>query len=174
MYANEVYLGQRGSFAIHGFGEGATAQFGRDLSELTLPEAATLAGIIPAPNAYSPSKHPDRATVRRNLILRTMRQEGVISADNYEKAKQAGLEIIQLKAHSTDATYLVDFILEEVLKDYSETNWWTVVSASQFTLDSDFRKLWLGCRRGLAFVEEQLAARKERKSRKAIRSRRPD
>jgi membrane peptidoglycan carboxypeptidase len=62
MYANEVYLGQRGSFAIHGFGEGSAAQFGKDLSKLTLPEAATLAGIIPAPNAYSPSKHPDRAT----------------------------------------------------------------------------------------------------------------
>jgi penicillin-binding protein 1B len=74
MYANEVYLGQRGSFAIHGFGEGSTAQFGKDLSELTLPEAATLAGIIPAPNANSPSKHPDRATDRRNLILRAMQQ----------------------------------------------------------------------------------------------------
>jgi penicillin-binding protein 1B len=58
MYANEVYLGQRGSFAIHGFAEGATAQFGKDLSALTLPEAATLAGIIPAPNAYS------RASIR--------------------------------------------------------------------------------------------------------------
>jgi penicillin-binding protein 1B len=63
MYANEVYLGQRGSFAVHGFGEGSAAQFGKDISELTLPEAATLAGIIPAPNAYSPSRHPDRATV---------------------------------------------------------------------------------------------------------------
>ena len=94
MYANEVYLGQRGSFAIHGFGEGSTAQFGKDLSELTLPEAATLAGIIPAPNAYSPSKHPDRATARRNLILRAMQHTGAITTENYEKAKQAELEII--------------------------------------------------------------------------------
>jgi penicillin-binding protein 1B len=58
MYANEVYLGQRGSFAIHGFSEGSTAQFGKNLSELTLPEAATLAGMIPAPNAYSRASIP--------------------------------------------------------------------------------------------------------------------
>jgi penicillin-binding protein 1B len=72
MYANEVYLGQRGSYAIHGFAEGSAALFGKSLSELTLTEAATLAGIIPAPNAYSPSKHPDRAIFRRNLILTAM------------------------------------------------------------------------------------------------------
>jgi penicillin-binding protein 1B len=69
MYANEVYLGQRGSFSIHGFGEGSTAQFGKDISELTLAEAAMLAGIIPAPNAYSPIKHRDRAIVRTRFDL---------------------------------------------------------------------------------------------------------
>ena len=70
MYANEVYLGQRGSFSTHGFGEGAAAYFGKDLGALTLPEAATLAGIIPAPNGiFSPIKHPDEVKKRRNLIL---------------------------------------------------------------------------------------------------------
>ena len=96
------YLDQRGSFAIHGFDE----LFGKDLPESTLPEAATLAGIIPAPNAYSPSKHPDVATVRRNLILRAMRHTGAITAQNYEKAKQAELEIILVKTDATDAPTL--------------------------------------------------------------------
>src|SRR5205823_2355057 len=90
MYANEVYLGERGSFAIHGFGEAATALFGKDLCDLTLAETAALAGIIPAPNAYSPTRHPDRALYRRNLILKAMRQSGSISEENYQEAQQAG------------------------------------------------------------------------------------
>src|SRR5499433_237162 len=70
MYANETYMGQRGSFSINGFGEAATAYFGKDLSSLSLPEAATLVAIIPGPNGkFSPVKHPDEVKRRRNLIL---------------------------------------------------------------------------------------------------------
>jgi penicillin-binding protein 1B len=160
MYANEVYLGQRGSFAIHGFGEGSTAQFGKALSELTLPEAATLAGIIPAPNAYSPGKHPDLATVRRNLILRAMRHTGAITTENYEKAKQAELEIIKLTADATDAPYLVDFIREELLKDYSEQELMTSGLSVYTTLVPDLQKAAVeAVAKGLVFVEEQFAAR---------------
>jgi penicillin-binding protein 1B len=62
LYANEIYLGNRGSFAIRGFGEGAQAYFGKDVHDLTLPEAAFLAGIIRAPNRYSSAdSRPDRA-----------------------------------------------------------------------------------------------------------------
>ena len=164
MYANEVYLGQRGSFAIHGFGEGSTAQFGKDLSELTLPEAATLAGIIPAPNAYSPSKHPDRATARRNLILRAMQHTGAITTENYEKAKQAELESIRSTADATDAPYLVDFIREELLKDYSEQELMTGGLNVYTTLDPDLQKAAVeAVAKGLAFVEEQFAARDKKK-----------
>jgi penicillin-binding protein 1B len=164
MYANEVYLGQRGSFAIHGFSEGATAQFGKDLSELTLPEAATLAGIIPAPNAYSPSKHRDRATVRRNLILRTMRQRGAITEENYESAKQAEMKVLPLKADSTDAPYLVDFIREELLKDYSEEELMDGDLSVYTTLDPDLQKAAVeSISKGLMFVNGQLAARDQKK-----------
>src|SRR4029453_19314988 len=64
MYANEVYLGQRGSFSINGFGEAAAAYFGKDLAGLTLPEAATLASIVPRPNGkFLPIKNHDEAKV---------------------------------------------------------------------------------------------------------------
>jgi len=166
MYANEVYLGQRGSFAIHGFGEGSTAQFGKDLSELTLPEAATLAGIIPAPNAYSPSKHPDRATARRNLILKAMRKTGAITTENYEKATQAEMGIFRVKADATDAPYLVDFIREELLKDYSEEELMNGGLSVYTTLDSDLQKAAVeAVAHGLAFVEEQFDARKKKNTR---------
>ena len=166
MYANEVYLGQRGSFAIHGFGEGATAQFGKDLSELTLPEAATLAGMIPAPNAYSLSRHPDRATVRRNLILRAMLQMGAINAEDYEKAKQSRLETIKLTTDTTDAPYLIDFIHEELLKDYSEEELMNDGLNVYSTLDPDLQRAAVeAVAKGLTFVETQFAARdKKRKN----------
>ena len=164
MYANEVYLGQRGSFAIQGFGEGSTAQFGKDLSELTLPEAATLAGLIPAPNAYSPSKHPDRATVRRNLILRTMRHMGAITEEDYEKAKQAELKIIKLPADVTDAPYLVDFVRDELLKDYSEEELMAGGLSVYTTLDPDLQKAAVeAVAKGIKFVKEQIAARDKKK-----------
>src|SRR5712692_4547440 len=80
MYANEVYMGQRGSFSINGFGEASAAYFGKDLAGLSLPEAATLAAIIPAPNGkFSPVKHPDEVKKRRNLVLTAMRSIGTIS-----------------------------------------------------------------------------------------------
>src|SRR5947208_15462606 len=66
-YANQVDLGHRGSFAIRGFGEAAQAYFGKDIRSLTLPEAATLAGIIQAPGMRNPVSYPKRAEERRNV-----------------------------------------------------------------------------------------------------------
>ena len=162
MYANEVYLGQRGSFAIHGFAAGATAQFGKDLFELTLPEAATLAGMIPAPNAYSPSKHPDRATARRNLILRAMRKMDAITAENYEKATQAEMVITELTADLTDAPYLVDFIHDELSKDYSEDELMNGGLNVYTTMDTGLQKAAVeAVAHGLTYVEAQFDARRK-------------
>ena len=69
-YANEVYLGRRGSFSIHGFGEAARAYFGKDIRNLTLPESAMLVGIIQRPSYYNPFRYPERVKERRNLALR--------------------------------------------------------------------------------------------------------
>jgi penicillin-binding protein 1B len=165
MYANEVYLGQRGSFAIHGFAEGAAAVFGKDLSELTLAEAATLAGIIPAPNAYSPSKHPERSTARRNLILKAMRQNGAIEAVAYEKAIQTPQVPLGLTVDSTDAPYLIDFIRESLLKDYSEEALMNGGLHVYTTLDPELQSAAVeAVATGLANVEKQLAVRNKKKT----------
>lgn len=160
MYANEVYLGQRGSFAIHGFGEGSKALFGKELSQLTLPEAATLAGIIPAPNAYSPSRHLDRATVRRNLILKAMQRTGTITAEDYETARMAPMEITKATADATDAPYFVDFVREELSKDYSEEELMNGGLSVFTTLDTGLQKAAVDAvAKGLSLVEGQLAKR---------------
>ena len=72
MYANQVPLGQRGSFSIDGFGEAAQAYFGKDVRQLDLPECALLAGIIQSPSRLNPFRHPERAIERRNVVLDAM------------------------------------------------------------------------------------------------------
>jgi penicillin-binding protein 1B len=163
MYSNEVYLGQRGSFAIHGFREGAIAVFGKELSELTLADAATLAGIIPAPNAYSPEEHPGRATARRNLILKTMLQNGAITPRDYEKARQTQLVPVALASDATDAPYFIDFIRASLLRDYSEEKLMNGGLDVYTTLDLDLQKAAVeAVAHGLEFVEKQLASRKKK------------
>jgi penicillin-binding protein 1B len=160
MYANEVYLGERGSFSIHGLGEGAAALFGKELSQLTLPEAATLAGIIPAPNAYSPSRHPDRAVFRRNLILRTMRQADLITEESYQEALAAPLEIVEATTDVTEAPYLVDFVRDELLSDYSEYELMNGGLSVYTTLDLDLQRAAVeAVANGVAQVEKELAKR---------------
>jgi penicillin-binding protein 1B len=78
-YINEIYLGQAGNRAIHGFGLGSQFLFGRQLQELNQAELATLAAIVKGPSAYNPLRHPARATERRNLVLQVMQHEGFIT-----------------------------------------------------------------------------------------------
>src|SRR5437870_5630092 len=78
-YSNQISLGQRGSFGVHGFGQAAQAYFGKDIRNLSIHEAATLAGIIQSPSIYNPYRHPDAAKQRRNVILSLMRQNGFIT-----------------------------------------------------------------------------------------------
>ncbi|MCL4812111.1 MAG: PBP1A family penicillin-binding protein [Vicinamibacteraceae bacterium] len=109
LYLNEVYLGQRGSFAVHGVPEAARLYFGKHVSNLTVPEAATLAGMIQAPPVYSPLRNPERCTERRNLVLREMATAGYLSADAATRASQAPLVTATL-AVDDEAPYFVDEI----------------------------------------------------------------
>lgn len=164
MYANDVLLGQRGSFAIKGFGEAAAAYFGKDLSALSLPEAATLAGIMPAPNGrFSPVKHPDEVKKRRNVILEAMRSMGTIGDKEFEDAKNAELKLAPIKIDASDAPYLVDYIREELLKDFSEEEVTNSSLRVYTSLDPALQKFAVeAVTNGLKFANEQLAAQRKR------------
>jgi penicillin-binding protein 1B len=165
MYANEVYLGQRGSFSTHGFGEGAAAYFGKDLGALSLPEAATLAGIIPAPNGiFSPIKHPDEVKKRRNLILTAMHSAGSITDKQLEDAKKAEMKVVPITVDASDAPYLVDFIREELLKDFSEDDLIGNSLRVYTTIDPALQKAAVDAvEKGLRFAQEQIAAQNKRR-----------
>lgn len=113
LYLNEVYLGHRGSFAIHGVAQGARALFGKDLRNLTLGEAATLAGLIRAPQTHAPHRHPERARNRRNGVLQAMVDLGLVTPD---RALAAVREPLTDAAGPSDreAPYLVDFVRARV------------------------------------------------------------
>jgi len=120
LYANQVDMGQRGSFTITGFGEAAQAYFGKDLKELTLPEAALLAGLIQRPSMLNPYKHPDRAMERRNLVLEAMVETGTVTRAQSDIAKATPLKLAPQNVEASDAPYFVDLIREQLLAKYSE------------------------------------------------------
>ena len=109
LYLNEVYLGHRGSFAIHGVAQGARALFDKDLRNLTLGEAATLAGLIRAPQTHSPHRHPERALERRNGVLQAMVDLGLVTPDRAMVAAREPLSAV-VDAADREAPYLVDFV----------------------------------------------------------------
>lgn len=103
-YMNEIFLGQDGSRAIHGFGLASWFYFGKPVEELGLHEIALLIGIVPAPGAYNPRKSPDVALKRRNLVLDVMAQRNLISVNDVSILKKLPLGVIE-KPHSSGMRY---------------------------------------------------------------------
>lgn len=86
LYANQIYLGQQTGVSVYGVGEAASAYFGKDVSQLTLPESAFVAAIIRSPNRYNPYKDPEKVRERRNQVLLSMVEAGELTHASYEKA----------------------------------------------------------------------------------------
>jgi penicillin-binding protein 1B len=122
LYANEVYLGNRGSFGIRGFSQASVAYFGKDLRQLTLPECAYLAGIIRAPNYYSSAdRHPERGGQARDRVLTQMLENKYINEADVQEAKEAPLKIIKASVSGSEAPYFVDMVKDHLLDKYPET-----------------------------------------------------
>ena len=120
MYANQINLGQRGSFAINGFGEASQSYFGKDVRQLDLAESALLAGMIQRPNYFSPFRHPDRAIERRNLVLDAMVETGAITKQQAERAKAEPLHLSTASVDASEAPYFVDLVHEQLLQKIGE------------------------------------------------------
>src|SRR5207245_8122401 len=121
LYANEVYLGNRGSFGIRGFSEASVAYFGKDMRQLSLAEFAYLAGIIRAPNYYSSAdRHPERGAQARDRVLTQMLENKYITEADVQDAKRAPLKIVHASISSGQAPYFVDMVKDHLLDKYSE------------------------------------------------------
>jgi penicillin-binding protein 1B len=120
MYANQVNLGQRGSFSIDGFGEASQAYFGKDVRQLSLPESALLAGLIQSPNYLNPFRHPERAIERRNLVLDSMVETGAITKEQAEAAKAEPLHLAAASVDESEAPYFVDLVHDQLTQKFGD------------------------------------------------------
>jgi penicillin-binding protein 1B len=156
LYLNDVALGQRGSFAIHGVGEAARLFFAKDLANITVSEAATIAGVIQSPSRLSPFRNPERATERRNVVLASMADAGYISADAAERASREPLQIVA-RALEAEAPYFVDFVSQELQDKYPDAGAVDVYT----TLDLHLQRIAHDTvRDGLVRLDQRLARRR--------------
>jgi len=138
-YANSIYLGNQGSFSIHGFGEGSQVYLGKDLGKITLPEAAMLAGLIQSPGSRNPFTHPDRAQARRNIVLKQMLENEFITESQYQAAVASPLQVNHGEVESSDAPYFVDLVNDELQSRFQNRDFYNSSNRVYTTLDLELQ-----------------------------------
>lgn len=118
-YINEIYLGQYGARAIHGFGIAAEFYFGRPLRELREDQLAMLAGLVKGASYYNPRRHPKRAVKRRNLVLKLLKKQGVLQESKMAELQSLPLDLAASPSWSS-AKYpaFIDLVKRQLLRDY--------------------------------------------------------
>ncbi|UZE95864.1 penicillin-binding protein 1B [Alkalimarinus alittae] len=118
-YINEVYLGQAGARAIHGFGMASQFYFGKPLSDLRIEQSALLVALVKGPAYYDPRRHRARALERRNLVLSVLAEEGGISQSEAIKARGRPLGVIDKPSYSTNRyPAFIDLVKRQLASDY--------------------------------------------------------
>lgn len=120
-YLNEVFLGQDGQRAVHGFGLASQFFFSQPLSELKLEQVALLVGMVKGPTYFNPRRHPERALERRNLVLDVLAEQGVASVEEITAAKQKPLGITR-RGTLADSSFpaFLDLVKRQLREDYQE------------------------------------------------------
>ncbi len=136
MYLNQVYFGQ----GAYGVQAAARIFFGKEVGDLTLPECALLGGMVRAPSGYSPFNHPDRARVRRNVVLVRMREEGFITPEEEKRAAREPIPLIRPPLLGTQAPYFAEQIRRELEPKYGFTALWKGGLRITTTLDLEMQK----------------------------------
>ena len=160
LYLNEVYLGQRGSFGIHGVAEAARLFFGKDVTNVSLAEAATIAGVIQAPYTHSPFSSPTRSRDRRNVVLQAMVDSGYASQAS---AERAGREPVETVRHGldTETSYFVDVLGQTLTDQYPGLLGSTQPVDIFTTLDTNLQRIAQeAVSAGAVQIDEQLARKR--------------
>ncbi len=119
-YCNEVYLGQDGRRAIHGFGLAARFFFGAPLEELRLPDLALLVGLVKGPSYFDPRRHPERARKRRDQVLTLLAEQDVITASEARQASEAPLGVTPRGGGSSRFPAFLGLVRSQIKQDYRE------------------------------------------------------
>ncbi|MCU6432201.1 penicillin-binding protein 1A [Undibacterium sp. Jales W-56] len=152
VYMNQIYLGQR----AYGFSSAAQIYFGKSLKELTIAEAAMLAGLPKAPSAYNPVANPKRATVRQQYILQRMKQLGYITEAQFEQAKN---EELHTKTDSSEfgihAEYVAEMARQLVYEQFKEETYTRGLNVYTTITKADQDAAYLALRRGVMDYEKR-------------------
>jgi penicillin-binding protein 1B len=160
LYLNDVYLGQRGSFAIHGVAEASRLFFGKDVSNISLAEAATIAGVIQSPAYWSPFHSSDRSKTRRNIVLRAMAEAGYVSPEAAERASAEPVAVVR-RALDAQAPYFIDLVGQTLTEQFPGLSSSTKPLDVYTTLDIHLQRLAQDAlREGIVRVDEILARKK--------------
>lgn len=120
-YANEIYLGQDGNRAIHGFGLASHFYFNRPLNELDLPKVALMVGLVRGPSYYDPRRNPKRAKARRDLVINILFKRGVINKQQRDVAVRSSLGVTS-KGNKISGRYyaFLDLVRRQLRRDYRD------------------------------------------------------
>ena len=120
-YANEIFLGQDGDRAVHGFGLASRFYFRRDLADLTVDQVAMLVGMIKGPSAYDPRKNPVVCLKRRAVVLTVMREHGLIDEPQFQQAMNEPLNsATQIMKGFNRFPAFLDLVHQQLTKEYQE------------------------------------------------------
>ncbi len=136
IYLNEIYLGQKGSVAINGVGEASYFYFGKPVRELSRVEAAAIAGLIRAPNHYSPYQDKKRCRSRRNMVLNAMHNKGWLSRKDLQTDLKAPVKTVGFTVHGKKAPYFVDYLAQQLKTLYRPEDLTSLGLSIYTTLDS--------------------------------------
>lgn len=122
-YLNEIFLGQHGRNAVHGFGSAAHFYFGRPIDELAVHESALLIALARGASYYNPRRYPNRAKARRDLVLDVMAERGVISIARAASAKERGLGVSKRAGPASSAhPAFLELVRKQLKRDYQESD----------------------------------------------------
>lgn len=119
-YTNEVFLGQDGHRAIHGFGLASHFYFNKPLNELPVEQLALLAGMVKGPSLYDPRKYPERATQRRDLVLAQMHEQGYLDANALDEYQSRDLGLVSGKSESSYYPAFLGLVKQQLRHEYDE------------------------------------------------------
>jgi len=170
-YANQVFMGRSGSFSVMGMGEAARAYFDKDVRDVTLAEAALLAGLPQGPSWLNPYRHPERAKNRRSQVLRAMLREKFITEQQFEQANDEELHLARGHIESSAAPYYVDLV-NSALQEHFESD--ELITSDYWvytTLDKNLQKAAVeAVRIGMEQVDEAIAKQRRWKDKEPPRA----
>jgi penicillin-binding protein 1B len=154
IYLNEIYLGQKGSAAVNGIGEAARFYFGKAVQDLSLVEAALLAGLIKSPGRYSPFVDLQRSRQRRDAVLEAMHSRNWITERQLQRALSIPVGVVKTTMRENRAPYFMDYLAQQLETLYSHQNLSSLGMSIYTTLDTEVQDAAeQALQRGLARLE---------------------